>query len=326
MRARAFGETLEVEVRNLPRDNARQAIEAAILEVLHVEALLRPEAPLTAASKPPADSSSPQLADLAELNAGAGLGPQRPDPRLLQILARSWDYCIWTRGAHGPLGGELNQLWGLPGGSGARPPADLLNQAIETASCDNLRLDAETALADLARGARLDLWGFARGFAVDRALAVLQDHGATNAYLEIGRIHRGLGPGPEGRGWLVVLPILEGFTEPLDEIWLRDQSLAMVRIEDSPLTVAGDRYAPFLDQRRGAPPEGVEGVVTVTENAVDAEAVAASMMILGYREGLMRLGSLRPAPSTLWLLGDGGGPPLITTAHWADLKSRRGKG
>ena len=41
------------------------------------------------------------------------------------------------------------------------------------------------------------------------------------------------------------------------------------------------------------------------------------MFVLGQRQGMMRLGGLRPEPSVAWLLGSGDGPPLLTTHRWA---------
>ena len=81
--------------------------------------------------------------------------------------------------------------------------------------------------------------------------------------------------------------------------------------------IAGDRYSAHLDLRSGRPAEGVAATIAVSELAIDAQALAISMLVLGQREGMMRLGSLRPEPSAVWLLGSGDGPPLLTTHRWA---------
>jgi hypothetical protein len=66
----------------------------------------------------------------------------------------------------------------------------------------------------------------------------------------------------------------------------------------------------------------VTGVVTVTELAVDAEALAAALMILGNREGLLRAGVLRPSPAVLWLLGGGEGVPVQAQHDWSRIALR----
>jgi len=97
--------------------------------------------------------------------------------------------------------------------------------------------------------------------------------------------------------------------------------MAYLRFDDRPLIVAGDSYGTFLDQRDGKPSEGLAGLIIVTELAVDSEALAASLMVLGPREGRVSLAGLKPAPSVLWLLGTGEGAPLLDSYHWSDLNS-----
>ena len=83
------------------------------------------------------------------------------------------------------------------------------------------------------------------------------------------------------------------------------------------LVIGGDRYAAHLNLRNGRPAEGVVATLALSELAIDAQALAITMFVLGQREGMMLLGSLRPEPSVAWLLGHGSGPPLLTTHRWA---------
>jgi hypothetical protein len=155
--ARAFGEPVVVEVRSLPTPAADAALREAVTELLAIEAL--------------ADGSA--AGGLGALNAAAGAGARPVDPRLGELLARALSFCTWSRGAHGPLGGRLYQAWGFDGGGRGLPPPEEVRQAAGAASCDGLAVDAAAGTASLAPGRRLDLRGFARGYAVDRAVEVL---------------------------------------------------------------------------------------------------------------------------------------------------------
>ena len=81
--------------------------------------------------------------------------------------------------------------------------------------------------------------------------------------------------------------------------------------------IAGDSYSAHLDLRSGRPVQGVAATIAISELAIDAQALSITMFVLGQREGMLRLGALRPEPSVAWLLGSGEGPPLITTHRWA---------
>jgi thiamine biosynthesis lipoprotein ApbE len=110
--------------------------------------------------------------------------------------------------------------------------------------------------------------------------------------------------------------------EPLDDVWLRDGSLAVVSTHRNRFRFGSVTYPPFVDQRTGAPASGTVGVMVASQLAVDAQAIGTAMVVLGNREGQLRLGGVLPSPSVLWLLGDGSGEPLIATYRWSELQSR----
>lgn len=292
--ASAFGRPAEIEVRDLPRDAARAAIQAAFDEVAAVERLSAVEA----------------------LNAAAGQGPQPADPRLMPLLVRAQEFCFWSEGAHGPLGRDLYEAWGL---RGAAPDPGRVEQAAALAQCDALRLSPSKGTAELASGARLDLGGFAEGHAVDRAVEVLRQHGVANGFVQIGTIQRAFGGGSDGRGWKIVLPKFPGMEQPAGRFLLRDRAVAVLSIEDDPLRIGDQVMLPYLHQRKGLPAQGVVGMAAVTELAVDAQALAIAMAVTGPREGQLRLGSLRPNPSVLWFLGRGSGAPLQVDHRWGEV-------
>jgi thiamine biosynthesis lipoprotein len=308
MAAKAFDTQVAIEVRDLARGRSEKAIFAAIREILEVERLTHPDGKLPGS--------------VGALNGAPRGEPMTLDPRVHYLLRRAWDFCVWSLRAHGPLGGQLYDLWGLRQPAIGRPGGEALNRAVESAGCGYLQPNIREPTAILNGESRVDLWGFAQGYAVDRAVAILRDHGARNLWVEVGRVRRALGEGPGGKGWFVALPIVEGQTVPLDELHLQDQALAIVRADEGAFRIAGDRYAPYIDQRTGQPAQEVAATIVVTELAVDAQAMAAAMMIFGNREGQMRLGGLQPPPAVMWLLGSTEGAPLIATSHWSDLRTQ----
>ncbi len=299
--AEAFGAQAEVEVRDLPREAAVAAARGALREIYEVSQL--------------SDPSGSLAGGLGALNAAAGNGSQLLEPRVAELLRRGMQYCLWTNGAHGPLGGELYRLWN----QAAMPQPSELRDAVISAACSQMSFETEDAgiRATVAAGSRVAALGMQRGFALDRAAEVLRSAGVGNAWLEIGRVYLAMGTGPEGKGWLASLPPAPGTAEPSDQVWLRDQAMAVAAIESDTPVIR------FIDQRTGVPARGVVMVATVTELALDAEALAATLFVNGLREGQMRLGGLNPRPSVYWLLGQGKGEPLESTYRWSELERVR---
>ncbi len=287
----AFGAPARIEVRDLDATAAETALRAAMAELAAAE--------------------TDAVAIAVRLNGAAGRDPVSFDGRSLTMLRRALDFCGWSEGAHGPIGGVLYELW-----QRSLPPPAALVAARDSARCDRLAVDEEAGTARLAAGSRVDLRGFAPGWAVDRAIDLLRELGVAHARVRLGHIERGLGSGPGGPGWAAEPDLPSKWLEPLAPPRLRDRALAVVGREP-PRVIAGDRYSVHLDLREGRPAHGVAATIAISELAIDAQALATAMFVLGHVEGMMRLGSLRPEPSVAWLLGSGEGSPLVTTYRWA---------
>lgn len=293
---RAFGLSGEAMVLGLPEAAARQALEDAQAEIRAIEAL--------------ADPAGEAPGGLGRLNGAAGAGQEAVEPALADLLARALSFCSWAEGAGGPLGGRLYRLWDAAGKGAPEPDPAVLSEAAASAGCNRLRLVREPGRAELAAGSIADLRGFAPGFALDQAIEAMKRRGAANAWVSLGGVQRGIGVGPEGRGWPARLPAIPGLAPPLAAVLLRDRALAVV--------MAGDPR-PHLDLRSGRPAGGVLALLAATELAVDAQGLTTVLVPLGSRRGQFRLGSLRPRPSVLWALGSGQGLPLLIDYRWSEL-------
>lgn len=238
------------------------------------------------------------------------------DPELVPLFERALEFCRWSRAAVGPLGGGLALHWRGLAGNPDPPPVP--RPLVEAAACERLEVNGDAPTVRVAGGSRLRVAAFAAGFLVDRAADRLQELGAANGRVRMGRVHRAFGSGPpdaQGQGWPVLLPVFEGYDRPLDEIHLEDRSLSVVWRADWP-----EGRPLHVDQRTGSPPEGVWATVAVTELALDAQGLATAALVLGAREGRFRIANLRPEPSVLWVLGRGKGRPLLAEVNWSALK------
>lgn len=297
----AFGDPAEVEVLGLDPAATEAAVTAAFAAIARAEA----------------DAGA-----LAERVAAAAGAPLALSPIELDLLARAQGFCSWSEGTVTPLGGEIYRLWGRRAPALGRPGGAALAAAAERARCGRLALEAAGPVARVAAGSELDLFPFESGWAVDRAVAALVALGAANARVAVGSTQRGVGPGPAGRGWPVRFPPLAGGGVPPAPFFLRDRAAALLAVADRPLAVAGERAVPYLDFRTGRPVEGRVLVAVVTDLAVDARALAQAMYVLGPNPGQLFLGSLRPTPSVLWLLGSGESEPLLAHSNWTKVPKR----
>ena len=291
----ALGAELEIEVRDLSRSAGEKALNAAW------DAVQRAGRELDSRAATPA-------------RAAKGTAPLSED--LFNLMLRASSFCTWSDGASGPLGGAVYRLWAESVVTGALPIPDELEAAAATTKCNRVTLNAATRTIEISPGSELDLRGFARGWAVDLAVRALRDAGAANAKVALGPVTRGMGAGPDGKGWPVPLPTLSASGNPASHVFLVDEALAVSNPSAETMRVGGEQILPAFDLRTGRPARGVSSVVTVTALAADAEPLAMAMSVLGANGGQLRLGSLRPRPSVLWLLGSGE-TAVVASSNWS---------
>ena len=299
----AFGGRATVEVLGLDASAAQAAAIAALDTIRELEELTAPQ------------GSTP--GGVGALNRAAGAAPVVVQPRLLRLLERALYVCHVSSGAHGPLGGALYALWGLRSPAAGLPSPERLETARAGAGCDRLRLDLGQGTAQLGAGSTIDLWGFAAGFAVDEAVAVLKASGVPSGWASAGGVERAFGTGPGGKGWTARLPAPRQASHPGPRLQLVEQALGVADGMASRFTVGGESHPAFLDQRRGLPPGGMLFAAAVTDLGVDAQALAVVAFVLGSREGQYRLGSVRPRPAVYWAMGGGEAEPVVSSFGWS---------
>jgi thiamine biosynthesis lipoprotein len=299
---RAFGAVAEAEVRDLEEARAEHELRRAFATLAAAEA------------------AATSFARAARDAGGAAIAVP---PEIWPMLVAADAVCRWSDGAVSALGGVAARLWGLDEPVVVPPSPAELEAAASGARCDRLILrPAETAIR-LASGSELDFRAFARGWAIDRAVDQLRAAGVGVGWIGIGNVQRGFGGGPDGRGWPVELTATAHAETAASGIRLVDRAFAAVTPDDGPVVLAGEVFAPYLDLRRARPAaSGIVATYTVSELAIDVQSLAVALFVLGAREGQLRLGGVRPAPSVLWLLGTQGGDPVFAAVRWSAVPKR----
>ncbi len=172
----------------------------------------------------------------------------------------------------------LVKAWGFDGDAPHVPVADTL--AALTARL--AALGSPTDAAELeSRPGLLHFGAWAKGHAVDRALAVIRERGRGAALVNAGGEVRGY-----GKDWQV------GVQHPR----LPGALLATLRPGDLAVATSGDyeqyfeqdgvRYHHLLDPRTGAPARECRSVTVLAGTCAEADALATAVFVLGPRDGM----------------------------------------
>jgi thiamine biosynthesis lipoprotein len=184
-----------------------------------------------------------------------------------------------------------------------RPDAALLEQACGLVGWQNLLLDPSARTLRFAQeGMRIDLGGFAKGHAVDRCAALLDERGIEHAMLSAGGDIRVIGGRPEGtatRPWSVAIP------HPRQP----GQVVAVLPLEDVSISTSGDyeryfddgaeRVHHLIDPATGLSPQDVHSVTVLASSGLRSEALSKAVFVLGVQRGLALIESLDDADAVI---------------------------
>jgi thiamine biosynthesis lipoprotein len=266
---RAMATTFEVML-PFGTPGALRAAEAALDEIDHLEAQLTVYRDTSEASR------------LNRAAAHAAIPVEEGLFGLLQMAAR---VTAESEGAFDITAGALVKAWGFFRGP-RRVPSDAERAAaLERVGMRHVVLDPETRSVRFLRpGLEINLGSIGKGYALDRAAAILRDrwnlpqallHGGHSSVYAIGTE-----PGDQ-RGWAV------GLSHP----WEPGRRIALLRLRDRALGTSaatfrhlehgGRKLGHLLDPRTGWPAEGVALASAVAPTAAEADALATAFYVRG---------------------------------------------
>lgn len=140
-------------------------------------------------------------------------------------------------------------------------------------------------------GVRIDLGGIAKGYAVDRALAILHDAGIRAALVNGGGDLASFGKTPEADGWMVEVAGL-GDTGANRKLILRDAALATSGDAWQYLEVAGTRYSHIIDPKTGIGSTRRLAVSVIAPTCIQADSLASALSVMPVVDGVELVSSL----------------------------------
>ncbi|GER08704.1 FAD:protein FMN transferase [Iodidimonas muriae] len=225
--------------------------------------------------------------DLMRLNR-APVGEWVPVPaELMEVLARGTEIGRLSEGAFDIGMGDVVTAWGF----GTHDADESAMRAVlghaRPVTHEVLDLDGESLRVRKQVPVTLDLSGIAKGYAVDRMMAVLGRFEITNALVGLDGEMRARGLRPDGRPWTIALerPDYEK-RAALSILELEDAAVATSGDYRHWIDVSGQRFSHTMDPARGGPLSGTLASVTVlAESCMEADAWATGLMVLGVQYG-----------------------------------------
>lgn len=267
----AMGSTYTVAIYGEDRHRMERAVEAAFDEVQRLDALLSNYKP---------DS------EWSRVNRNAAGGPVEVSAELFGLLEACRDYHRASDGAFDISVGPLMKLWGFYKGKGRLPHRAEVLAALRRVGWRHVELDpARRTVRFLRGGVELDPGGIGKGYAVDRMIEVLKQHGIKSALVTAGGSSiYGLGAPPtEPRGWRTEIRDPKRPNRTIEAVYLNNQSLSTSGNYEKFFRAEGRVWSHVMDPRTGYPAAGMLSVSVVAGRALDSEAWTKPIFINGRR-------------------------------------------
>ena len=277
---------------------AREAVEAAWAEIDRLEAMI---------------SSWREDSETSTVNRHAGIRPVRVSPELFRLIRRAVKVSELTGGAFDITFAGVGDLWDFRSGErqpGARasPPAaaeggqqnapaarpapalpseEQIAAALQHVGYRRIVLDEEKGTVFLNDpGARIGFGAIGKGYAANRAVFVLKEHGVRGGLVSAGGDLVAFGRREDGEPWSIAIAHPRDPKRVLARIPLTEQAVVTSGDYEQYFIHDGRRYSHIIDPRTGWPATGLQAVTVICPDAELADALATAAFVLGIEEGL----------------------------------------
>jgi thiamine biosynthesis lipoprotein len=220
---------------------------------------------------------------LSRINREAALHPVRVETELFDFIDEAMRYNRDSSGAFDITVGPLMKAWGFFRGDGAIPTPEALAAARESVGARHVILNRASRTISFDReGVELDLGGIAKGYAVDRVVALLRERHVSAALVSAGgSTIYGLGVPPGGASWKVAVQDPIDASRTAFEVGLKDRAVSIAGTSEKSFEVDGIRYSHIMDPRTGMPVQGLLSVAVLTGSGTAGDALDDALFVLG---------------------------------------------
>jgi thiamine biosynthesis lipoprotein len=218
--------------------------------------------------------------EISRINEGASGAWIPMSADVASVLGRALFFSRLSDRACDVTIGPVMSLWGFSTTAPHVPDEDEIVAALERVGADKMEV-TEGKVRHLKGNMALDLGAIAKGYAVDRAVRVLERGGASGGLVDAGGDLRFFGTKPGGRRWRIALahPRKAGTLIEIGEMPLH--SVATSGDYERFFEADGRRYHHLLDPRTGYPSRRAVSATVWARTCMDADMLSTTLFVMG---------------------------------------------
>jgi thiamine biosynthesis lipoprotein len=275
-----MGNRFEVSAVALDELWALEQIDAAVEEIRRIERLL---------------TTYDESSETNLINRNAGIAPVEVSREMFGLIERSIRISEVTQGAFDiTYGSGDKRLWNFDQEMKQLPDRKTARKMVRLINYRNILLDSARSTVFLKeKGMRIGFGGIGKGYAAERAKAVMREMGVDSGVVNASGDLTAWGFQPDGKPWTIgiVRPDVKG--EIFSYLNITNMALATSGNYEKFIMIGEKKYSHTINPRTGLPVTGIKSVTIITPNAEIADAMATPVTIMGIEAGLDMINQMK---------------------------------
>ena len=256
-----------------------ECIQAAIEEIQRIERLL---------------TTFNEESQTCQINKAAGIEPVKVDDEVCQLIERSIRISSLTQGAFDITYGSMDKrFWNFDQDMVTFPTAAQAKKSVHLINYKNVVLDMENSTVFLKKkGMRIGFGGIGKGYAAEKAKAVLLKKGINSGIVNAAGDLTAFGFLPNGDPWRIGIANPDKPQDIFSSMAISNMAVATSGNYEKVAVINGREYSHTIDPRTGFPVHGIRSVTIISPNAEIADALATPVMVMGIETGLSMINQM----------------------------------
>jgi len=279
----SMGTMFDIVVYHSSHDEAERAIGKAMSEIVRLDGVL---------------SNFKAESDLSRLNREGRDRFVAVDASMYDVVRQSLEFSRLSSGRFDVTIAPVLRVWKQAHEEGRSPSDAELHAAANCVGADKVETREPDRIRYREGCVEIDLGGIGKGYAVERAIAVLKSEGIRHALVNAGGSSIGaIGAPPGGDGWPVDLGGEPPGRKPL---LLRDESVSTSQQNLVSRAFAAGTFGHIIDPRIGSPVREDNAVSVVARSATVSDALSTALLMYSRDEARTLLAHF-PDASVIWI-------------------------
>lgn len=270
---RLMGNTFEFTVVGDDKALAYQQIALAIAEIRRIEMLF---------------TTFDENSQTNHINRMAGISAVKVDREVFELIKRSLRISAVTDGAFDITYGSIDKrLWNFDNTLTSLPDAETAKSMVRLINYRNVILNEQECTVMLKeKGMRIGFGGIGKGYAADRAKAILVQAGVQNGIVNASGDLITWGRQANQQPWTIGIAHPDNARAAFSWLNISNLAIATSGNYEKYVMINGKKYSHTINPKTGMPVTGIKSVTVISPYAEIADAMTTPVMVMGIQAGL----------------------------------------